>query len=63
MGEKGIVFIFGKESTRPRGSSMTDVTPIIRALIAILRTDRGKPSDKDAELAEGHRTDNYEGMV
>ena len=27
MGEKGMVFIFGRESTRPRGSSMTDVTP------------------------------------
>ena len=42
---------------------MTDVTPVIRALAALLRTDKGKPSDEDAELAEGQQTDNYDGMM
>ena len=42
---------------------MTDATRVIRALAALQRTDKGKPSDKDAELAEGQRTDNNDGMM
>ena len=37
---------------------MANFTPITRALAELLRTNRGKPSDEDAELAEGQRTDN-----
>ena len=42
---------------------MANFNPVIRALAALLQTDKGKPSDKDAELAEGQRTDNNDGMM
>ena len=40
------------------GSSMANFTPFIKALAALLRIDKGKQSDEDAELAQGHRTNN-----
>ena len=52
-----MVFISGRP-TQPGGSSVANFTPITRALATLLRADRGKPSDEDAELAEGQWTDN-----
>ena len=40
------------------GSSMANFTPFIKALAALLRIDKGKPNDENAELAQGQRTNN-----
>ena len=52
----GFHFREGAHSTR--GSFMANFTPVIKALAALLRIDKGKPSDEDAEQADGQRTDN-----